>query len=85
MKQFFRLIILITLSNVSSCNGQHNNASTELKTHKIVGGGCDGYALMNVGMTEIIQPIDPRAGWFENGQKLQNVIFSWAKYSGSSG
>jgi protocatechuate 3,4-dioxygenase beta subunit len=40
------------------------------KSHKTVGGGCDGCELMYVGMPDNISPIDTSAAWHSQEQKL---------------
>jgi protocatechuate 3,4-dioxygenase beta subunit len=63
--------LLATLfSFLTSCIGQTNQQSNEIKQTQEVGGGCEGCELMYVGMPKNISSEHTSIGWKEGKQKL---------------
>lgn len=57
-------------SFLTSCIGQTNQQSNEIKQTQEVGGGCEGCELMYVGMPKNISSEHTSIGWKEGKQKL---------------
>lgn len=57
---------------LSGCQGQPAQSPRQPlpSSNKLIGGGCDGCALLYVGRPATINSVDTSAGWFEGGQKL---------------
>jgi protocatechuate 3,4-dioxygenase beta subunit len=76
MNPFFLLLIfVISISIMTSCNGQpksekKSQRSIKSEAVKIVGGGCEGCELMYVGMPEKITSEHTSIGWTRGKQKL---------------
>jgi len=67
------LIHLVLIHLLMGCNGQttkQSGKSNQIKSNKIVGGGCDGCELMYIGMPNQIQSENTSVGWAEGEQKL---------------
>ncbi|WP_101357659.1 dioxygenase family protein [Raineya orbicola] len=71
MNRILFLGLLATLfSFLTSCIGQTNQQSNEIKQTQEVGGGCEGCELMYVGMPKNISSEHTSIGWKEGKQKL---------------
>lgn len=76
MNQFFLLLLfVISISIMTSCNGQSKSEkksqrSIKSEAVKIIGGGCEGCELMYVGMPEKITSEHTSIGWTRGKQKL---------------
>ena len=75
MKPNFRSIYFVLpaiLLLINSCQSRsiESNGNIEVKSNKIIGGGCDGCELMYSGIPDAINTVDTNAVWFEAGQRL---------------
>ncbi len=68
-KYIISIFLLFICSAIISCKGQIRNTS-QAKTNKIVGGGCEGCELMYVGMPKVILSESSTIGWTDGNQKL---------------